>query len=262
MLELGGNTDLAPTVGALVRDGGVAVRAAIRGIAEAGLGHVQLDATLRGTRPRELDGRARKDLAAACTRAGLAMAGLDCFVPARHLEPGADVDRATAALLGAVGLAADLGRLCVSFAVPAMEAVDRDALGAVVEAADGHGVTLAVHGEQDAATRAWVAELGSPTVRLGVDAASVLVAGGDVAAEATAEIGSLRLADAARDRDGQWARCAVGSGEVDVTAAWLAAELTSRGGRAVVLDLSRVERAGDAMVAGAAAWREHAPRVL
>ncbi|MEO0586379.1 MAG: hypothetical protein AAF078_01945, partial [Planctomycetota bacterium] len=200
MLDLGGSSDLAPTVGALVRDGGGTVRAALRAIAGAGLGHVQLDATLRGTRPRELDGRARKDLAATCTRAGLTMAGLDCFVPVSHLEPGADVDRATAALLGAVELAADLGRLCVSFAVPAMEAVDQDALDAVVEAADGHGVTLAVHGERDDATRAWVAELGSPTVLLGVDAASALIAGRDLAAEATADIGTLRLADAARDR--------------------------------------------------------------
>ncbi|MEM9251745.1 MAG: TIM barrel protein [Planctomycetota bacterium] len=255
-------TDLAATVGPLVRSGGVGVRRALESIAQAGPAAVQLDATLAGTRPRELDTRARRDLLASVRRRGLEPGGIDCFVPTAHLAGGPDLDRAIAAVCAAIHLAADLGRLCVSLALPPIDDLPGDALDAVLAAADAHDVPLALHAEHDLdALRGLVESIGSPGMRIGVDAASCLIAGIDVAAAATADIASLRLADAKTDRDRQWSRCAVGEGELDVTAAYIAAELTSRGGRPVVLDLTRVEQPGDAMRRAVAAWRAHAPQL-
>ncbi|MEM1209544.1 MAG: TIM barrel protein [Planctomycetota bacterium] len=262
MADPANRTDLAVTVGPLVRSGGVSVRRALDAIVAAGITGVQLDATLAGTRPRELDRRARQDLLALVRRTGLSLGGLDCFVPTAHLTAGPDLDRAVAALVAAVTLAADLGRTCLSFALPTLDETPRDALDAVLEAADAHAVPLALHAEHDLdALRRLVDSIGSPTVRVGVDAASCLIASREITATATADIGSLRLADARHDRDRQWQRCALGDGELDIPAAHIAAELTPRDGRPVVLDTSRVEHPAAAMREAVAAWQAHAPQL-
>jgi sugar phosphate isomerase/epimerase len=257
-----GNRELAVTVGPLVRASGGTVRSALSAITAEGVRGVQLDATLAGIRPRELDRRARQDLSALIRRSGLIAGGMDCMVPTSHLTTGPHLDRAVAALLAAITLAADLGRLDLSIALPPLADLDDEALDAVLEAADGHAVPLSLHAEHDlAALRTRVVKIGSPQVGIGLDTASCLIAGHDLAAAATRDLGSLRLADATLDRDRQWQRCPVGEGELDLTAAHLAAELTPRRGQPVVVDLARLEAPRQAMAAAVTQWRAHAPQL-
>jgi len=263
MLDLGGNTRLAPVLRPLVASTDGTVRAAFAAIANQGLADVQLDATLPGTRPRELDRRARHDLLALARRRGLTPSGLDCFVPTAHLTAAApELDRATAALLAAVTLAADLGRLPLSLALPPLDELAPDAFDALLEAADAHAVPLALHAEpQLTALRDKLNTLGSPLVRLGIDAASCLIADHDLNAAAASDIASLRLADAIRDRDRQWQRCPLGQGDLDLTAAYLAAELTPRLGQPVLLDLSRLDNPRAALSTAVRQWHDHAPQL-
>lgn len=71
-----------------------------------------------GLRPRELDRSARRDLNAMLRRVELVCAGVDCFIPAEHFTRNEMVDRALAAVEGAIELAADLGRAPVALSLP------------------------------------------------------------------------------------------------------------------------------------------------
>lgn len=84
------------------------VRSAIGWVAGVGFRSVHLDAAAPEIRARDLDRSGRRDLAAAVRRASLGFTGLDLWIPAEHFEPGEHADRAHAALLGAIDLAADL----------------------------------------------------------------------------------------------------------------------------------------------------------
>lgn len=72
---------------------------------------VQLDAAAAGVRPRELGPSARRDLVARLRRRSLRPVGLDLWIPPAHFRDPGTVDRASDAMLAAIELAADLGRL-------------------------------------------------------------------------------------------------------------------------------------------------------
>ncbi|MSR17941.1 MAG: sugar phosphate isomerase/epimerase [Phycisphaerales bacterium] len=133
---------------------------------------VQLGTGIPGLRPTELDRSARRGLRLECERRGIAIAGIDCFVPAERVADRATVDRAIGALERAVGLASDLGRVTVSISLP-LEGAEEVRVR-LEEIAGRSGVPIADYG-------------GAPPtaiIGLGMDAAAVLGSGGDPAAQA------------------------------------------------------------------------------
>jgi len=176
--------------------------------------------------------------------------------------PSPRLDQATAALLAAVSLAADLGRLTLSFALPPLDDVDRAALDAILEAADGHDVPLAFHAERDINhLRRWIDALGSPLYRVGIDTASCLVNDMKIGQAITVDIGSLRLADATRDIDDQWQRCPLGEGDLDLATARILADLSPRHHQPVILDLGRFSGSVRSLQWAVHAWRAQTPKL-
>ena len=118
---------LAVSLAGLSRDAGLpwagGPRGALDWAAGLGLGAVQLDAAMPGARARELDRSARRDLAAGLRRRGLALAGLDLWIPAEHFADPAHQDRAIAATVEALGLASDLASLNASHGAAAAPVV-------------------------------------------------------------------------------------------------------------------------------------------
>ena len=136
----------------IVEQSGRSLKNALTKLVKSGFTSVQLDATLSGIRPRELNVRARKDLSALLTRNSMSLAGIDLFIPVAHFTDPQQVDRAMGAALATIELAADLGRVPVSTALPVGELTD-DVKSALVEAADGHNVRLAIHADADATAK-------------------------------------------------------------------------------------------------------------
>lgn len=120
-------------------------RAALKQAAGLGLRHVQLSATQPGLRPRELDRSARRGLSATLRQLELTCSGIDLWIPSAHFTDAAKVDRAIAALLEGIELAADLGRVPVSVLLPATGEGVGQAIEAVARAAQRLGVTVADH---------------------------------------------------------------------------------------------------------------------
>jgi sugar phosphate isomerase/epimerase len=122
------------------------VRSVFDRLAAGGYRCVQLSATQPGMRPRELDQSARRDLAATLRRRELAVSGLDLWIPAAHFRDPAECDRALAAAIGAIELAAALDRCPVSVLLPP-ESDDGASpiIGELTAAADRHGVPIADH---------------------------------------------------------------------------------------------------------------------
>ncbi len=158
---------------------------------------VQLDGTVAGTRARELDRSARRDVGGVLRRLSLVMSGIDLWIPPTHFSSPGDVDRAVAAVVGAVELAADLravvpgstALVCVSLPAETVPGVE-SALGA---AAQRFGCVVADH--------AWpVRENG--VLEIGVDPATLILAGVDVplaVAGLRAAPASARMSDLAAE---------------------------------------------------------------
>lgn len=171
-------------------------REAIEWAASAGFRAVQLDAAARGIRARELDRTGRRDLGALLRRRSLTLSGLDLWIPPEHFLDPARADRALAAALEAVDLAADIANLsgggapvlCVSLP-PGLSAPPADALR---ERAESSAVTIADF--------SWPrSERPEPAFSAGIDPAQHLLAGRDpvqVASSIPVAIGAARLSDA------------------------------------------------------------------
>lgn len=251
---------LAPTIRQLVQQAGRPVRDVLVGVARMGFTAVQLDATLSGLRPRELDQRARKDLQALFTRQGMRIAGIDAFIPRSHFLGPTQVDRAMTAAVGAIQLAADLGRVPVSLPLPVKD-LQADAKSALVDAADGHGVCLAVHAEdQLEALGEWVADVDLPALKMALDPAALLARGEDplsVAQSLGSKLAVGRLCDlqsGSDDEKGIGVRCALGEGDLAVDQYRIAMDLCSSRVGPVVLDLRGLTQPGAAAQAAAAVW--------
>lgn len=231
--------------------GGARIREVIAWAAQSGVRGVQIDATASGIRPRELDRSARRDLAALLRRSELACSGVDVFIPPEHLCDAATMDRAVAAILGAIELAADLAMLasgavvtrmsgaqaCVCLTLPSGE---KGALpgvvsvrDAVIRHAESRGVLLA--------DCAWPISdaVAEETLGVGLDPAVVLNAGADpvqLAATLGKRVVDARLTDIKQGPGGL--RCVPGSGggRLDVMG-YLVTLVASGYTRHVVLDV-------------------------
>lgn len=153
--------ELAPTLEPLAVESGD-VRTTIERLASMRFRHVQLSATHRGLRPRDLDASARRDLLATLRRSEITASGIDLWIPTAHLLDPANVDRAVDAIQSAIRLASDLGRCPLSLLLP--KESDRDQSGnsttqspvpspidlnaminSIASSADHHGVAIADH---------------------------------------------------------------------------------------------------------------------
>lgn len=258
ILGHGSDVSLAPTITPIVSVVGGSVRKAMSTLAEEGFPAVQLDAALRGIRPRELNRTGRRDLITAAARAGVRLAGIDLFVPQKHLLSDEHVDRAVSAIVEAVRLAGDLGRIPLSLTLP-LEQSAEEAVAAILEAADGHGVALAIHAERDIDSAGEAIDrLNDQGVGLGLDPATLLLQGRD-AVEAAQKLGprltSARLSDADRDL-GQ--RTVVGRGDLDVAGYRVGVDLATRRVGPVVLDLRSLQGPLAALREGMKAWEDAA----
>jgi sugar phosphate isomerase/epimerase len=263
ILTHGSDLTLAPTVRPLVQQHHWSIRTAVERLAAEGFTSVQLDAALHGIRPRELTRRARRDLLALLSRANVRLAGLDLFLPRKHYVQNAYLDRATAATVAAIELAADLGRVPVSVGLP-VASIEPSIKAALVQCADGRGVTLAVHAEDqlDALVQ-WITEVDLPVLGAGLDPATVLSLHSDsqltdpaaAAHKLAKRLAVARLCDSnlALGR----ARCPVGQGDLDVVGYRVAMDLTGGRQGPVVLDLSGLESPLIAATIGKKTW-EHA----
>ena len=130
---------LAPTCEPLV----MPPRRAFDRLNAMGIRWVQLSATQRGMRPRELDQSARRDLLATLRRRELSVSGVDAWIPATHYADEQHSDRAAAAIMATIDLAGDLGRCPVSVTWPAEGAEEVIELAAT--RAEHVGVPIADH---------------------------------------------------------------------------------------------------------------------
>ncbi|MFN3168734.1 MAG: TIM barrel protein [Phycisphaeraceae bacterium] len=256
ILTHGSDLTLAPTIRPLTQAVGGSPRRAFTSVAERGFHAVQLDATMPGLRPRDLDKSARRDLAAALRRAGLAVSGVDFFIPADHYVDPAQTDRAVGSLHAALALAADLGRVAVSLNLPAIEAEPQIVSG-LLAAADGLGSRLALHHEHDpGALLDWMKGQDDRLVGAGLDPAALLAARRDPVAEAQAfgdRLVVARLSDARRGMaDGT--RSIVGKGDLDLMSYRVSVDLAPRRTGPVVLDLRSLADPLVAAERALAAW--------
>jgi len=209
---------------------------------------IQLDATLAGIRPRELDRSARRDLAALLRRSGLGLSGVDLFIPPKHFEDASTLERALSAVTAACELVDELARLVdakrvVSMVLPrtakreasaasgdpatpaATEPIENEWTRAIVGSVT-NGVRLADHAMGEAPR--------IEGVSVGVDPAMALLADLDVMKVVGASvdwIASARLSDA-----NELGRVVVGTGNLDVLA-YLVSLHVARYSSPVVLDL-------------------------
>ena len=268
ILTHGSDLTLAPTLRPVVAAYGGTVQAAADALQQAKFHAVQLDGTLPGIRARDLDQRARKDLIGVFARRSLQIAGLDLFVPSRHFADPANMDRAMEATLAGIQLAADLGRLTVSIALPVKQMTDEQKT-VLAQAADGHGIGLAIHAEdQIDELLAWIKEVDMPALGAAVDPATVLGRSGDPSKLVgrlgkvlkVARLNDLSVQDGSGGSSddgsgmGVGLRSIVGAGDLDVVGYRIAVDLASKRTGPVVLDLRGMERPMDAAAEAARQW--------
>jgi sugar phosphate isomerase/epimerase len=268
ILTHGSDLGLAPTIRPVVMQSDGTVQTALDHLAKARFRSVQLDATLAGIRPRDLDARSRKDLAALMMRRGLTLAGLDLFLPRRHYAESENLDRAMTATLAAISLAADLGRVPLSMSLPVTTMAD-DSKQALVEAADAHGIRLAIHAEDalDELVK-WMEAVDLPALGAGLDPAAALVHSLDPAAVVHGlkrRLAVARLSDASgtsvASTDGAGAaglRSGVGAGDLDIVGYRVALDLAPGRAGPVVLDLRGMENPLAAAALAKEAWEKAA----
>lgn len=228
------------------------VRAAIGWCASVGYRGIQLDASASEIRPRAIDRSARRDLAASVRRAGLGFTGLDLWIPPEHFSAGEHADRAHAALLGAIGLAADLRGLVPSGSASAPAVVsaafpdDYAGRGEVLAQADAVGVLVEDFGvgatappSESAANDGGVDEgRAHGSIRPGIDTARLIMRSqppGKTFAKLSKSAATLRVNDA--DDTG---RREMGKGQLDVSTL-LALHATLTPGLPIVTDLRGIE---------------------
>ncbi len=245
-LQLGviGRPPLSMALCALrTRDGGEA-RAQIESVAAAGYRWVQLDAAAPGVRARELSRSARRDLAALLRRCELGLSGLDLWIPEEHFALPEHADRAVAATMQAIALAADLATLTASrgrvVSIRLPQAIADGVERSLLDAAQRFDVRIADHAFPVREPASSDSPLG-----VGVDPAAVMMAGEDPAA-ITARIGGRLAGPRLNDLDSAGGRVTPGHGRLDVEA-YLAATSVAAWNGPLVVDLrgltSSAERA-------------------
>lgn len=239
-LTHGSDLRLAPTLGPIAQ----AMRSpklAIERIAKLGMSAIQLDAALPGLRPRELDRTARRDLAATLRRSGLTLAGIDLLIPPDHFREAEHLDRAAAAALAALELAADLGRVPLTLSLPGPDS-DAELVDVLIQGSDQFGVPVVALSDQPIdALIAWRNGIDSSLVTCTIDPAQRLTSRSDPA-ECIQALGSgfgvARLADARRGLADS--RCVLGDGDLDLLSYRVSVDLAASALGPVVLDLRQL----------------------
>jgi len=253
ILTHGSDLRLAPTLRPLVAAGDGTVRGAVTTLAKLEFHAVQLDATLAGIRPRDLSQRARQDLVALFSRHDMQIAGLDFFLPSQHFIESENIDRAMNAALAVIELAADLGRVPVSMALPVGQVKD-DVKNALVDAADGRSIRLAIHAEGELdALAAWLDATDQYALGAGIDPAALL-ARGEKAVRTTQRFAKRLAVARLSDLTSSALRCPIGEGELDIEAYRITLDLASGRSGPVVLDLRGLEGPVAAAVTAKKAW--------
>lgn len=265
ILTHGSQLTLAPTIAPLVRQSQSNVRDAIAQLSKHHFRSVQLDATLAGMRPRELDQRARRDLSALLTRSSIQLAGLDAFIPIEHFQQPAYQDRATVSMIAAIELAHELGRVPVSLCMPMVAELD-DLRKALIEAADARCVPLAFHHEHEPKVLlSWLNRIDLPSVGAALDPAASLQADIDPVAQIhqlSSRLLVARLSDAkkqTRDSVQTGLRTPIGQGDLDLLSYRIAVDLASHRIGPVVLDLRGMENPLQSALHAAEQWQQAAP---
>lgn len=253
-----GLDDAAGVSPTIVKSGsGERVRAILSFLAGTGVRGVQLDVSMAGIRPRELDRSGRRDLAALIRRLNMTCTGLDLFIPPTHFVQPQHVDRAVSSVLGAIELAGELAGL--GHRVEAASEIHGAMYsGAARSGAAGLSSTVSVRLDPttpadvrqtliDKAASAGVGladfawpvktDLLRPYLGAGLDPATILIAGQDPAALVMALGANLfgcRLTDVGRGLG--TSRVTPGSGRLDVLSLTVALAMTGFAGP-LVLDL-------------------------
>ncbi len=246
---------LGPLIGSGMNGGGEGfeIRGALRFIADSGYRFVQLSGALAGLRPRELGRSARRDLRARLGRMGLGISGIDLWVPSEHFADGERCERAVNALKDVIELAADLGRVGVSTALPSGgedgEGDVNGVVGEIADRADTCGVLVTDYGDGGGEVMGGV--MGEvEMIGWGIDPAMSILRGGDPVAEVLGMgcVGGARFSDA----DGA-GRVEPGLGRLDVMG-YQVALVTAGYGGAVVVDLRGLGDARGGAVRARARW--------
>lgn len=254
-LTHGSDLRLAPTIRPIADEIGGAPRPAIKKIAAAGFNALQLDATMPGLRPRELDTTARRDLKTTIARSGLTLAGIDFFIPPDHYSDPAHLDRAAQATQAACQLASDLGRVPLTLNLPDDQA-DASLRQELFATADALGVPLIICHTQPTDKRLdWLKQHQSAGLTAAIDPAALLMARIDpvkTAQALTDWIGVARLSDATRGQSDS--RAIVGRGDLDLLAYRVSVDLAGPKHGPVVLDLRSLTAPFAAASAAKTAW--------
>lgn len=256
ILTHGSDLRLAPTLRPIADGRRLPPKAAFQAVASLGFEAVQLDATMPGVRPRELDTNARRDLAGSIRRAGLEAAGLDFFIPADHYRDPAHLDRAADAASAACTLAADLGRVPLSINLPTADA-DAGLVATLLGLADGLGVRLVVYDPSGLdALPAWLDKHSHAWIGAGLDPAALLIARNDPVTSAQSlgdKLAGARLSDAKRGQPDP-GRTTLGSGDLDIMAYRVSLDLAPSRTGPVVLDLRSLTSPDQAAATAKAKW--------
>jgi sugar phosphate isomerase/epimerase len=223
----------------------------------AGFRAIQLDAAAPGTRARELDRSARRDIAAFLRRSGVGLSGLDLWIPAGHLTDPARGERAMEAAVQAVDLAAELSRLMedrsaatVAMMIPA----DWAGVARLREAAERGGARIANYSIEDSAGPA-MGSAGGMSVGIGIDPAALLQRGRDPARDIAAAGGRGALVQARLSDASEIGRVQVGAGRLDVSAHRASLEVAGYR-KPVVVDLRGLAEQGAAAQAALSRWTD------
>ncbi len=172
---------------------------------------VQFDASQPGLRPRELDGGARRDVAATLRRHELVASGIDCFIPVERFGQLDAVERAMTALFESIAFAEFLGRVPVSLFMPH----DAQLANTICLEAARRGVLLAD----------FVRPQGCVQCGVGIDPAAILLEQKNPAQEVS--VASDRLVAARiNDIDQVGQRVSIGHGRLDALAYRIALEVS------------------------------------
>lgn len=236
--------------------------------ARVGFRGVQLDATARGLRARDLGRSARRDLAASLRRLELEPSGFDFLIPAEHLLDPTKADHAMIAMTAALELAGEVcgqagGDRTLTVRLPEPAAAGEDAAADtrraekiaelrrfVSASAERHGVRvgdLSAGAIEHASGMLGVAV--DPSVSMGRNESP-----GKRAARAGERLASARLSDAA-----DAARVVPGSGDLELLAYAGSLSVTPIGqlpGSRVVLDLRGVADAAEAAETARQRWAD------
>jgi sugar phosphate isomerase/epimerase len=246
------------------RPWGSDARSGIRWLSASGVRRVQLNGAASGTRPRDLDRSARRDLAATLRREELGFTGLDLWVPSEHFIEPTRSDRALGAALSAAEMCAEIGALlgerspCLSVALPAD--CPRDVTDALSAAAESSGILIADHAwPWDRARLA-----GDGPIGVGLDPVAPIIGGEDpalVAARAGSRLFSARLSDVSSSGGGGGAGRAPAGGpgsRLDVLT-YRAALVTIGYERDVVVDLRGLTDPAAGLAQAMESWEQTLP---